>query len=174
MPIKEIKGKYLVQADRLMVTIINTDASLFKIVLTRRVTKIIVDNFSAYIQKHSESDALGFISDDVKKFNKEYILRDISFGEKKGPDSEEDKKSPLQFVSDVKFKKPLKTQKCLTLLSLNINNHHEITISCNLKLMNIFNELMSKLEKKSLWQVMKNEPDQALTDTVKKRKKLLH
>jgi hypothetical protein len=174
MPIKEIKGKYLIKADRLMVTVVNTDASLFKIILTRRVTKIIADTFNEYILKSSESDELVFVSEDIKKFNKEYILRDISFGEKNAAETEEDKKSPLQFVSDVKFKKPPRDQKCLVLLCLNINHHHEIKISCNLKLMNIFNELMSKLEKKTLWQVMKSEPNQEVIEPVKKRKKLLH
>ena len=174
MPIKEIKGKYLPQADRLLVTIVNTDASLFKIILTRRVAKIVADTFNEYILKSSESDEVGFVSDDIKKFNKEYILRDISFGEKNASETEEDKKSPLQFVTDVKFKKPPKDQKCLVLLCLNINNHHEITISCNLKLMNIFNELMTKLEKKTLWQIMQSEPNQEVIESVKKRKKLLH
>ena len=99
-----------------------------------------------------------------------YLQVRITFGEKISTKTKEEINNPPEFISDVTFKKPQKNNKCLVLLSLSTHTHRKISISCNIKLMNVFVELMNKLERKTEWQVIKDESK----SMIKTKKRILH
>jgi hypothetical protein len=161
MVIKKINGKYLIQADRILVQLFQDETNPLRLMLTRRITIFLLRELDLAIKKLSIAKSKSPKKSQEKKPSNQKAFK---------PNQD----APIKLVVDVVMKSSSTMDERTAALTLIFSDKTKLNLNLNQHLITKIYGLIQSLEAKALWGISDRLADANLTTPKKEARHKLH